>query len=48
LLSSLVSSASNVIKDDTKKQELLKNPTKIEEIQEKNVLTEIELLQLAF
>jgi len=32
---------------DTKKRELLKNPTKIEEIQEKN-LTEIEPLQLAF
>ena len=33
---------------DTKKRELLKNPTKIEEIQEKNLLTEIEPLQLAF
>jgi len=33
---------------DTKKRELLKNPIKIEEIQEKNVLTEIEPLQLAF
>ena len=31
-----------------KKLELLKNPTKFEEIQEKNVLTEIEPLQLAF
>ena len=31
-----------------KKRELLKNPTKIEEIQEKNLLTEIEPLQLAF
>jgi hypothetical protein len=31
-----------------KKWELLKNPTKIEEIQEKNLLTEIEPLQLAF
>ena len=34
---------------NTKKRELLKNPTKIEEIQEKkNLLTEIEPLQLAF
>ena len=34
---------------DTKKRELLKNPTKIEEIQEKkNLLTEIEPLQPAF
>jgi hypothetical protein len=31
-----------------KKRELSKNPTKIEEIQEKKLLTEIELLQLAF
>ena len=31
-----------------KKRELLKNPTKIEEIQEKNLLTEIEPVQLAF
>ena len=31
-----------------KKRQLLKNPTKIEEIQEKNLLTEIEPLQLAF
>ena len=31
-----------------KKRELLKNPTKIEEIQEKNLFTEIEPLQLAF
>ena len=31
-----------------KKMELLKNPTKIEEIQEKYLLTEIEPLQLAF
>jgi len=37
-----------VIQSDTKKWELLKNPTKIEEIQEKNLLTEIEPLQLAF
>ena len=33
---------------DTKKRELLKNPIKIEEIQEKNLLTEIEPLKLAF
>ena len=32
----------------TQKRELLKNPIKIEEIQEKNLLTEIEPLQLAF
>ena len=31
-----------------KKRELLKNPTKIEEIQEKKLLAEIEPLQLAF
>jgi hypothetical protein len=37
-----------IIQDDTKKRELLKNPTKIEEIQEKKLLTEIEPLQLAF
>jgi len=36
------------IQGDTKKRELLKNPTKIEEIQEKNLLTEIEQLKLAF
>ena len=36
------------IQGDTKKQEILKNPTKIEEIQEKKLLTEIEPLQLAF
>ena len=36
------------IQDDTKKMEFLKNPTKIEEIQEKKLLTEIEPLQLAF
>ena len=35
------------IQDDIKKRELLKNPTKIEEIQEKNLLTETEPLQLA-
>jgi hypothetical protein len=32
----------------TKKRELLKNPTKIEEIPKKNSLKEIETLQLAF
>jgi hypothetical protein len=38
-----------IIQSDIKKRELLKNPTKIEEIQEKkNLLTEIEPLQLAF
>ena len=37
-----------IIQGDTKKRELLKNPTKIEEIQEKNLLTEIEPLQLTF
>jgi len=31
-----------------KKRELLRNPTKIEEIQEKNLLTDIEPLHLAF
>jgi hypothetical protein len=36
------------VQDDTKKQELLKNPTKIEEIQEKKLLKEIEPLQFAF
>ena len=36
------------VQSDTKKRELLKNPTKIEEIQEKNLLTEIEPLKLAF
>ena len=36
------------IQSDTKQRELLKNPTKIEEIQEKKILTEIEPLQLAF
>ena len=39
---------SSFVQDDTKKWELLKNPTKIEEIQEKNSLTEIEPLQIAF
>ena len=44
-----VSIKNNVyIQSDTKKRELLKNPTKIEEIQEKKLLTEIEPLQLAF
>ena len=33
---------------DTKERELLKNQTKIEEIQEKKLLTEIEPLYLAF
>ena len=37
-----------VVQSDTKKREHLKNPTKIEEIQEKKLLTEIEPLQLAF
>jgi len=38
-----------IVESDTKKRELLKTPTKIEEIQDKkNVLTEIEPLQLAF
>jgi len=36
------------VQDDTKKRELLKNPTKIEEIQGKNLLTGIEQLQLVF
>ena len=36
------------IQGDTKKRELLKNPTKIEEIQEKTILSKIEPLQLAF
>jgi predicted metalloprotease len=36
------------IQGDTKRRELLKTPTKIEEIQEKNLLKEIEPLQLAF
>jgi len=34
--------------DTKKKRELLKNPTKIEEIQEKYLLAGIEPLQLAF
>ena len=38
-----------LIKGDTKKTGTFeKNPTKIEEIQEKKILTEIEQLQLAF
>ena len=40
--------AGSILQGDTKKRELLKNPTKIEEIQEKHLLTEIEPLQLAF
>ena len=36
------------VQGDTKKRELLKNPTIIEEIQKNNLLTEIEPLQLAF
>ena len=36
------------VKGDTKEREILKNPTKIEEIKEKYLLTEIEPLQLAF
>jgi predicted metalloprotease len=36
-----------VLQGDTKKRELLKNPTKIVEIQKKILLTEIEPLQLA-
>ena len=36
------------VQGDTKERELLKNPTKIEEIQEKKILTENEPLQLAF
>ena len=41
-------SLKGIIQGDTKKRELLKNPPKIEEIQEKKLLTEIEPLQLAF
>ena len=37
-----------LIQVDTKKRELLKNPTKIEEIKKKKILTEIEPLQLVF
>ena len=40
--------APTLIQGDTKKRELLKTPTKIEEIQEKKNVTEIEPLQLAF
>ena len=36
-----------IVQGDTKKRELLKNPTKIEEIQEKKLLKEIEPLLLA-
>ena len=39
---------SRLIQGDTKKRKLLKTPTKIEEIQEKKLLTEIEQLQRAF
>ena len=43
------SAHSRLVQSDTKKREHLKNPTKIEEIQEKkNLLAEIEPLQLAF
>jgi len=41
-------SLSYKVQSDTKKRELFKNPTKIEEIQEKKLLTETEPLQLAF
>jgi len=38
-----------LVQDDTIKRELLKNPTKIEEMQQKkNLLTKIEPLELAF
>jgi len=36
------------VQSDTKKRELLKNTTKIEEIQKKKLLTEIEPIKLAF
>jgi len=36
------------LKNAAKKRELLKNPTKIKEMQQKNLLTIIEPLQLAF
>jgi len=42
--SAAVSLPCYVVQDDTKKRELLKNPTKIVEIQEKKILTEIEPL----
>ena len=38
----------DIIQSGTKKRELLKNPTKIEEIQENKILKEIKSLQLAF
>jgi len=41
-----LSKFSSLVQGDTKKG--LKNPTKIEEIQEKKLLTETEPLQLAF
>ena len=44
---SVPASCTLFIQSDTKKRELLKNPTKMEEIK-KIVLTEIEPLQLAF
>ena len=47
-LKSLFAPKRQDVQSDTKKRELLKNPTKIEEIQEKNLLTEIEPLQLTF
>ena len=37
-----------IVQGDTKKRELFKNLTKIEEIQKKKLFTEIEPLQLAF
>jgi len=37
-----------VVQGDTKNRELFKNPTKIEEIQKKKLLKEIEPLQLTF
>ena len=36
------------VQGDTKKQELLKNPQKLKKSKKKNLLTEIEPLQLAF
>ena len=42
------SSHTRFVQGDTKKRELLENPTKIEEIQEKKLLTEIEPLKLVF
>ena len=48
LIHSVQYSIREFVQDDTKKRELLKNPTKIEVIQEKKILTQIEPLQLAF